>query len=90
MAKQWTHIRVTRAFHQRLTAMAAAMMQAHVEGRISLPSDQVEHCTLEHVLTHALDGLEGHRTRARQQATRNTRATRNASPAKDVLTPPVQ
>jgi hypothetical protein len=90
MPKQWTHIRIEKSLHQRLTAMAEALMQAHVEGRISLPSDQCEYVTLAHVITRALDELDGHRTRARQQASRNTRKDRTATLAKDVLTPPVE
>jgi hypothetical protein len=87
MPKQWTHVRIEKALHQRLATMAAALLQAHVEGRISLPSDQVEHVTLAHVITRALDELDGHRTRARDQAKRNTRTARTATLAKDVLTP---
>lgn len=90
MAKNSTHVRVSKALHQRLTLMAESLLQAHIEGRLALPSDQVERVTPTYVITRALDELDGHRARAKQQAARKTRAGQSVALAKDVLTPQAQ
>jgi hypothetical protein len=88
MAIEWLNLRVPRALHARLTAAAADMLRAHEEGRVPLPSEHVEGVPLYAVIERALDELDGHRTRAREQARRNKATTRQARPDAGMYTSP--
>src|SRR3954465_10210197 len=84
---EWQNIRVPKALHIRLTALAGEMLIAHEEGRSQLPSAYVEFVPLHHVITKALDELDGHKSRARQQSARKTRSARNATQSEAMYTP---
>lgn len=80
MAIEWQNLRVPKALHARLAELAAGMLRAHEEGRVPLPSEHVDGVPLYAVIERALDELDGHRTRAREQAKRNTRTARTIAP----------
>jgi hypothetical protein len=86
MSAKWTHIRIPAELHARLHALAGEMLLAHEEGRSALPGAYAEYCPIHHVITKALDELDGHKSRARQQSSRKTRAARNVVQATGMLT----
>jgi hypothetical protein len=71
MAKEWTHVRISRELHEQLVQTAAEMLNAHVEGRISLPADQCERVSLAYVIQTALRERQSHQERARRPKTRS-------------------
>jgi hypothetical protein len=65
------------------------MLEAHEQGRVPLPAQHVEGVPLYYVLERALDELDGHRARARKQASRNSKASLKACPAEGMYTSPL-
>ncbi len=90
MAVEWTHLRIPKALHDRLTARAAEILTAYQERGGNLPSEYCERVPLHHVIERALDELEGHQARAKQQNRRNTNPSKTARPSKGMLTPLAQ
>jgi hypothetical protein len=87
MNTEWTHLRVPKHLHQRLTALAAEMLRNHQEGRSPLPSAYVEHCPVHVAIERLLDEAQAHKTRARQQASRKTRSKMSVDSSVGMLTP---
>jgi hypothetical protein len=88
MAVEWQNLRVPKALHARLAALAADMLASYEERGGSLPSEYCERVPLHYVIERALDELDGHKTRARQQAKRNARGALDATPGEGMYTSP--
>jgi hypothetical protein len=67
MAVEWTHLRIPKALHDRLTARAAEILAAYQDRSGTLPSEYCEKVPLYHVIERALDELDGHQARAKKQ-----------------------
>jgi|SRR6516164_8130382 hypothetical protein len=59
-------IRVPRALWRELHAEAAAILRAHVEGKLSLPNKYCENVPLHYVIKRWGDEARAHRERSRR------------------------
>jgi hypothetical protein len=87
MAVEWTHLRIPKVLHDRLTARAAEILTAYQERGGNLPPEYCERVPLHHVIERALDELDGHHARAKKQQGRNTNKSKTGRPRDGMLTP---